>query len=84
MPSQDAPDDDSVKQTYNFAPGSFGLVYRSDVPDYGAGPGKHNEGERDHQHTSSPTDTPPEHAPFKLQAMKWGIYLPLRVFRAFI
>ncbi|KAF2238132.1 DUF159-domain-containing protein [Viridothelium virens] len=37
MPSQEAPDDNEVRQTYNFAPGSFGLVYRADVPDYGAG-----------------------------------------------
>ncbi|KAL9085711.1 MAG: hypothetical protein Q9165_007460 [Trypethelium subeluteriae] len=37
MPSQQVPDDDEVRQTYNFAPGSFGLVYRAVVPDYGAG-----------------------------------------------
>ncbi|KAI9663731.1 MAG: hypothetical protein M1821_007221 [Bathelium mastoideum] len=38
MPSQEAPDDGEVRQTYNFAPGYHGLVYRADVPDYGAGP----------------------------------------------
>ena len=28
MPVADAPDDDDVRETYNFAPGSHGLVYR--------------------------------------------------------
>jgi hypothetical protein len=36
---QDTPDDDDedIRQTYNFAPGYNGIVYRADVPDYGAG-----------------------------------------------
>lgn len=29
MPSQNAPDDDNVRQTHNFAPGYYGLVYVS-------------------------------------------------------
>ena len=28
----------SPRQTYNFAPGYHGIVYRADVPDWGAGP----------------------------------------------
>ena len=44
MPSEEAPDDDQVRQTFNFAPGNHGLVYRADVPDYGAGQ-KHGAGE---------------------------------------
>lgn len=51
MPSQDsAPEDDDVRHTYNFAPGNYGLVYRADVPDYGAGPAPHqavDDGEKD-------------------------------------
>lgn len=27
MPSQNAPEDDDVRQTHNFAPGYYGLVY---------------------------------------------------------
>ena len=36
MPVEEAPDDDDVRQTYNFAPGNHGLVYRADIPDYGS------------------------------------------------
>ncbi|KAG9977437.1 hypothetical protein KCU98_g10062, partial [Aureobasidium melanogenum] len=38
MPVDEAPDDDDndTRQTYNFAPGNHGLVYRADVPDSGA------------------------------------------------
>ena len=42
MPVWDAPDDeseDSPRQSYNFAPGYYGMVYRPDVPDRGARPG---------------------------------------------
>ncbi|KAF1989754.1 DUF159-domain-containing protein [Aulographum hederae CBS 113979] len=37
MPSQEAPEDDDVRQSYNFAPGYHGLVYRADMPDHGSG-----------------------------------------------
>jgi putative SOS response-associated peptidase YedK len=39
MPVDDAPDDDNerIRQTYNFAPGYHGLIYRADTPDSGAG-----------------------------------------------
>ncbi|KAK0615061.1 hypothetical protein B0T17DRAFT_582897 [Bombardia bombarda] len=40
MPVDEAPDDDgdgSPRQSYNFAPGYHGIVYRADVPDQGAG-----------------------------------------------
>jgi putative SOS response-associated peptidase YedK len=43
MPVYDAPDDDaagSPRQSYNFAPGYHGIVYRADVPDWGAGPAR--------------------------------------------
>ena len=42
MPVDEAPDDQAVRQSYNFAPGYHGLVYRADVPDWGAG-GQHHE-----------------------------------------
>ena len=38
MPVQECPGDDECRQTYNFPPGAIGMVYRADVPDYGAGP----------------------------------------------
>ena len=42
MPVEEAPDDENVRQTYNFAPGNHGLVYRADVPDWGAGGSPHD------------------------------------------
>lgn len=38
MPVDECPDDDECRQTYNFPPGAIGIVYRANVPDYGAGP----------------------------------------------
>lgn len=41
MPVYDAPADEgdgAPRQSYNFAPGYHGVVYRADVPDWGAGP----------------------------------------------
>lgn len=75
MPVEDAPDDDDVRQTYNFAPGSHGLVYRADVPDYGAGR-RHQvgEGAAEADGGANPTDLEdPKETRYKLQAMKWGL-----------
>lgn len=79
MPVEDAPEDDDVRQTYNFAPGSHGLVYRADVPDYGAGHRSQRQGqvdedgnqENDDGETSAQFDGPNE-VRYKLQAMNWG------------
>lgn len=41
MPVYDAPADEgdgAPRQSYNFAPGYHGIVYRADMPDWGAGP----------------------------------------------
>lgn len=41
VPVDDAPADEgdgAPRQSYNFAPGYHGIVYRADVPDWGAGP----------------------------------------------
>ncbi|KAH9874729.1 hypothetical protein IAQ61_003919 [Plenodomus lingam] len=35
MPVDEVPDDNDVRQSYNFAPGYHGLVYRADGPDSG-------------------------------------------------
>lgn len=78
MPVADAPDDDDVRQTYNFAPGNHGLVYRADVPDHGAG-----DGPQDHAHDASEGNygqdvaasniLNPKETRYKLQSMKWGL-----------
>ena len=77
MPVDDAPEDDAVRQTYNFAPGSHGLVYRADGPD----PGNDSNGGKDHEHgvkaeqddatVAAPAETHKD-TKYKLQAMKWG------------
>lgn len=77
MPVAEAPDDDDVRQTYNFAPGNHGLVYRADVPDYGAGKTQSNE----QTEVNPPADgdsgliasEDPKETRYKLQSMKWGL-----------
>ncbi|RMZ84655.1 hypothetical protein DV737_g1162, partial [Chaetothyriales sp. CBS 132003] len=63
----DAPADDEARETYNFAPASYGLVYRADVPDQGL---------RDEQEPSE-ADAPPPSQPkefhYQLKVMKWGL-----------
>ena len=77
MPVADAPDDDDVRQTYNFAPGYHGLVYRADVPDYGA-----DNRHRGHEDATEGAAEPPsqledvKETKYKLQAMKWGVCAP--------
>ena len=73
MPVADAPEDDDVRQTYNFAPGNHGLVYRAIVPEYGAGR-THQAGEDDEESEGrgSPDGEIPK-TQYKLQAMKWGL-----------
>lgn len=47
MPVDDAPEDEgpqAPRQSYNFAPGYHGIVYRADVPDWGAGPAREHHG----------------------------------------
>ena len=71
MPVYDVPNDDDVRQTYNFAPGNYGLVYRADVPDSGAGNDTENP-EQDPEDTSV-RDEEPRETRYKLQSMKWGL-----------
>jgi putative SOS response-associated peptidase YedK len=80
MPADEAPEDGDVRTTYNFAPGNIGLVYRADVPDYGAGPGRGREEEENPGDSMSSAIKieddaagKPEATHYKLQAMKWGL-----------
>lgn len=79
MPVTEAPDDEEVRETYNFAPGSHGLVYRADVPDYGAGSSHHHqydatEGATKEDDDGRPQVEDPKETKYKLQAMKWGVW----------
>lgn len=78
MPCEDAPRDEEVRQSYNFAPGYHGLVYRADFSVAGAGR-EHDQG--DAQQQESPDGSAPstkagqdgaQETKYKLQAMKWG------------
>lgn len=80
MSVADAPDDDEIRQTYNFAPGYHGLVYRADVPDFGAGNRHHRQHRDNDDDEATATDDDgippqieePKETRYKLQAMKWG------------
>ncbi|KUJ18150.1 DUF159-domain-containing protein [Mollisia scopiformis] len=80
MQVDEAPDDEgdgAPRQSYNFAPGYHGIVYRADVPDYGAGPRHHKKGEGEPEEEEASADTATEQdqgeVRYKLQSMKWGL-----------
>ncbi|KAI4765619.1 DUF159 domain protein [Aureobasidium sp. EXF-3400] len=70
MPVDDPDDlnDDASRQTYNFAPGNHGLVYRADVPDSGAGTQPEDKDKTATVDGAATTETR-----YKLQSMKWGL-----------
>jgi putative SOS response-associated peptidase YedK len=80
MPVYDAPEDDgdyAPRQSYNFAPGYHGVIYRADTPDWGARPRHHKkgEGESDEQPPAEVEEesAEPHEVRYKLQSMKWGL-----------
>ncbi|KAL5399421.1 hypothetical protein PMIN06_001414 [Paraphaeosphaeria minitans] len=78
MPVDSAPDDDDddVRQSYNFAPGYHGLVYRADGPDPGTSiiDNQHDIGQgKQDDSTSIPAAGHVDGTRYKLQAMKWGL-----------
>ncbi|OLN86348.1 putative peptidase [Colletotrichum chlorophyti] len=81
MPVDDAPEDEgqgTPRQTYNFAPGYHGVVYRADVPDRGAG---HRRGRDESDQGKAITETAAPDRPagevspvkYKMQSMQWGL-----------
>ncbi|KAK3395262.1 hypothetical protein B0H63DRAFT_65975 [Podospora didyma] len=94
LPVDEAPDDEvdddgdepAPRQSYNFAPGYYGLVYRAAVPDWGAGDkpqkGGNKGGNKGGAEVEQPQDQQVEEehggcdvlcTKYKLQAMKWGL-----------
>ncbi|PMD45195.1 DUF159-domain-containing protein [Hyaloscypha variabilis F] len=80
MPVYDAPNDEgdhAPRQSYNFAPGYHGIVYRADTPDWGAGRRHHKkgEGESDEQPAvDTEEETSETHdVRYRMQSMKWGL-----------
>ena len=75
MPVDSAPDDNDVRQSYNFAPGYHGLVYRADGPESGTPTSDHQQDEDEEQAKQDITGSIPAAGhvnKYKLQAMKWG------------
>ncbi|EQL33700.1 hypothetical protein BDFG_04430 [Blastomyces dermatitidis ATCC 26199] len=78
-PVDEAADDDDVRQTYNFAPGSYGAVYRADASDHGGAVGSQdddtgsNEQVEDQGANDGSTKTTERRTHYKLQSMKWGL-----------
>lgn len=82
----DAPDDEgegAPRQSYNFAPGYYGAVYRADVPDRGAPAEPHSpshpeetsEGAIEESSGGAPAQAAAakESPRYRLQSMKWGL-----------
>ncbi|KAL4942986.1 hypothetical protein BDV06DRAFT_211418 [Aspergillus oleicola] len=79
MPVYEAPEDDEIRETYNFAPGNIGAIYRADIPS-----GNDNTEHQAANEEPEPTDPTDSNAPgssgsatktpqYKLQGMKWGL-----------
>lgn len=75
MPVADAPADEgsgAPRQSYNFAPGYNGIVYRADTSEHGPGPLRYalpNSREHDPAKIADHDDL----VIYKLQSMKWGL-----------
>ncbi|KAL4881700.1 hypothetical protein BJY04DRAFT_218141 [Aspergillus karnatakaensis] len=74
LPVDEAPEDDEVRETYNFAPGSIGAIYRTEIPFCDT------EAQQDKKSadTTAPKDPAKDEISsnithYKLQAMKWGL-----------
>ncbi|KAF7188507.1 Abasic site processing protein [Pseudocercospora fuligena] len=88
MPVNDAPDDDNqqLRQSYNFAPGYHGLIYRAQTGDRGAGETgaevrQNDDGEPSPKKAKAKLSSTPQtvdgratqETKYKLQAAKWGL-----------
>ncbi|KKY14381.1 hypothetical protein UCDDS831_g08257 [Diplodia seriata] len=72
MPSEEAPGDDQVRSTYNFAPSYNGLVYRAELPDSGSRESDEKDENTEHVPVADEATTSQD-TKYKLQAMKWGL-----------
>ncbi|PKY07452.1 DUF159-domain-containing protein [Aspergillus campestris IBT 28561] len=73
LPVDQAPDDDDVRETFNFAPGNNGAVYCAQLPspapsDNAREPAEH-EPEQHETEQNAEKDSPT----YKIQSMKWGL-----------
>lgn len=83
MQVDEAPEDDEVRETYNFAPGYYGAVFRADTPDRGYDePSQDDRGdisedrdehEQEGQTVLSDGSDKGGSINYKLQKMRWGL-----------
>lgn len=76
MQVDDAPSDDQVRETYNFAPGNFGAVYRAEIPEDGHQSGREEASDEQDEEHKVPKESDKDMAQptkYKLQSMKWGL-----------
>ena len=72
MQVDEAPEDDEARETYNFPPGAYGLVYRADVPDQGAPNDDESPSEAAADAEPSTSQTPKSYN-YHIKVMKWGL-----------
>ncbi|EED17866.1 DUF159 domain protein [Talaromyces stipitatus ATCC 10500] len=76
MQVDEAPEDDEIRETYNFAPGYYGAVYRADSPDHGFDDEPPPHDQDSENISSSPAEKDGEEEKtikYKLQKMRWGL-----------
>jgi putative SOS response-associated peptidase YedK len=78
MQVDEAPEDEEIRETHNFAPGYYGAVYRADAPDHGHGhdePSQPSQNDNEENTTSNAKDAQESPSPtkHKLQKMRWGL-----------
>jgi len=89
MQVDNAPEDDQARETYNFPPGAYGLVYRAQVPDSGLRDEDEAPAEASEQSdaqaavredTTGEDETPQNenenkngHLNYEIKVMKWGL-----------
>lgn len=81
MQVDEVPEDDEIRETYNFAPGNFGAVYRAELPDQSqphteqdANDKQSPKSDLQDQHEENRNKVSAEiHTRYKIQSMKWGL-----------
>ena len=61
-------DNGAARQTHNFPPGAYGLVYRADIPDNGVAAGEDGS-----EQTDGPSPSQALKYDYQLKVMKWGL-----------
>lgn len=78
----DAPEDDEARETYNFPPGAYGLVYRAEVPDQGvrdaneaeaSDAAAHEAADETLNHQTEPESSQSDSFKYEIKVMKWGL-----------